>query len=78
VAAVPSAEQWIEAYAAALGQPPPSEAAINEVLKLASVAAHASERKAAPVACWLAAQAGVPLDEALVLAQELAGGPDPA
>jgi hypothetical protein len=47
------------------------------VLKLASVAAHASERRAAPVASWLAAQAGIPLDEALVLAQELSGGPDP-
>jgi uncharacterized protein DUF6457 len=78
VAAVPSAEQWIDAYAAALGRPAPSGAEFAEVLKLASVAAHASERKAAPVACWLAAQAGIPLDEALVLAQELAGGPDPA
>jgi uncharacterized protein DUF6457 len=75
---MPSAEQWIEAYAAALGRPAPSGAEIDDVLKLASVAAHASERRAAPVACWLAAQAGVPLDEALVLAQELSGGPDPA
>ena len=46
------------------------------MLKLASVAAHASERRAAPIACWLAAASELSLDEALVLAQELAGGPD--
>jgi hypothetical protein len=70
---MPSAEQWIEAYAAALGLPPPSEADREAVLKLASVAAHASERRSAPIACWLAAQAGISLDEAIVLAQELSG-----
>ncbi len=68
-----NAEQFIEAYAAALGQPVPSEEEVTAVLKIASVAAHASERKAAPIACWLAAQTGLSLDEALVLAQELAG-----
>jgi hypothetical protein len=70
---MPSAEQWIEAYAAGLGLPAPSEADREAVLQLASVAAHASERRAAPIACWLAAQAGVSLDEAIVLAQELSG-----
>jgi molybdopterin-guanine dinucleotide biosynthesis protein A len=69
----PSAEQWIEAFAAALGRPAPSEREREAVLKLASVAAHASERRAAPIACWLAAASGLSLDEAIVLAQELAG-----
>ena len=46
------------------------------MLKLASVAAHASERRAAPIACWLAATSELSLDEAVVLAQELSGGPD--
>jgi hypothetical protein len=72
----PSAEHWIEAFAAALGRPAPSAEERDAVLKLASVAAHASERRAAPIACWLAAASGVSLDEALVLAQELSGGPD--
>jgi len=72
----PSAEQWIEALAAALGQPPPTAEQQEVVLKLASVAAHASERRAAPIACWLAANSEISLDEALVLAQELSGGPD--
>ena len=72
----PSAEHWIEAFAAALGRPAPSAEERAGVLKLASVAAHASERRAAPIACWLAAASGVSLDEAIVLAQELSGGPD--
>jgi len=72
----PSAEQWIEAFAAALGQPPPTAEQREAVLKLAAVAAHASERRAAPLACWLASASEVSLDEAVVLAQELSGGPD--
>jgi hypothetical protein len=69
------AEDWIEAFAAALGTPPPTAEERDAVLKLASVAAHGSERRAAPIACWLAARAGVPLNEALVLAQKLSGAP---
>jgi molybdopterin-guanine dinucleotide biosynthesis protein A len=72
----PSAEQWIEAFAAAMGRPAPSAEERKAVLELASVAAHASERRAAPIACWLAAASGLSLDEALVLARELAGGVD--
>ena len=72
----PSAEQWIEAFAAALGRPAPSAEQREAVLKLASVAAHASERRAAPIACWLAAASELSLDEAIVLAQELSGGSD--
>ena len=72
----PSAEQWIEAFAAALGRPAPTASEREAVLKLASVAAHASERRAAPIACWLAAASGVSLDEAIVIAQELSGDPD--
>jgi hypothetical protein len=41
------------------------------VLDLAGEAAHASQRIAAPVACWLAARAGVDLDEALTLARKV-------
>jgi molybdenum cofactor guanylyltransferase len=72
----PSAEHWIEAFAVALGRPAPTAEQREAILKLASVAAHASERRAAPIACWLAAASAVSLDEAIVLAQELSGGPD--
>ena len=43
------------------------------MLDLAGEAAHSSQRVAAPVACWLAAKAGVDLDEAIRLAQEVPG-----
>jgi hypothetical protein len=62
-------KEWIDAYAAALGLPAPSEEAVAGVLRLAGVAAHASERTAAPVACWLAAAAGLGPDEALARAE---------
>jgi uncharacterized protein DUF6457 len=68
-----TAEEWLRAYAAALGTELPTDEEVEAVLALAGVAAHASERKAAPVACWLAARAGVPLDEAMRHAKELSG-----
>jgi Domain of unknown function (DUF6457) len=67
----PTAEQWLEAFAAALGHPAPTEEQRQAVLELASVAAHASERRAAPIACWIAATAGVPPREARERAQAL-------
>ena len=67
----PTAEQWLEAFAAALGRPAPTAEERDALLKLAAVAAHASERKAAPIACWLAATAGVPADEARARARAL-------
>jgi len=70
---------WIDRYAHALGVEPLPEADVETLLALAAVAAHASERTAAPVSCWLAAVAGVPANEALRTAQELdreSAGPD--
>ena len=54
-----TAEEWIRAFAAELGLPAPSDTDIATLLELASIAAHASERRAAPIACWLAASAGL-------------------
>ena len=71
VTAMPTAEEWLEAFAAALGRDAPTKEESTAVLKLASVAAHASERRAAPIACWLAATVGMSLDEALALARRL-------
>ncbi|HEX5191368.1 MAG TPA: DUF6457 domain-containing protein [Solirubrobacteraceae bacterium] len=68
-----TAEQWLAAYASKLGAAAPTENELEAVLALAGVAAHASERKAAPVACWLAARSGVPLDEAMRHAKALSG-----
>ena len=66
-----TAQEWIDAYAAKLGVAPPDEATVEALLDLAGVAAHASERTAAPITCWLVGQAGVGVDEARRLADEL-------
>lgn len=64
--------EWIQAFAAALGVPPPGDDEVSTLLELAGVAAHASQRTAAPVACWLAAAAGRAPDEALAIARSVA------
>jgi Domain of unknown function (DUF6457) len=66
-----NATDWISAYAEKLGTEPPTPEEFEAVLALAGVAAHASERVAAPVACWLTAKAGRTLDEATTLAREV-------
>jgi hypothetical protein len=67
-----NAADWLAAYAEKLGVDAPTEDQLTAVLDLAGEAAHSSERIAAPVACWLAAQAGVGLDEAIRLARQVA------
>lgn len=59
---------WLAAFAEQLGIDAPSEAEVDAILALAGTAAHASERTAAPVACWLAARAGITPIEARELA----------
>jgi hypothetical protein len=68
-----NATEWLAAFAAKLGTDVPTEDELNAVLDLAGEAAHASERIAAPVACWLTARAGVGLDQAMKLAREVGG-----
>lgn len=64
-----NAKEWVAAYAEQLGVEPPSPAEFTAILDLAAEAAHASDRIAAPVACWLAAKTDRPLDESLALAR---------
>jgi hypothetical protein len=66
-----NAKEWLAAYAEKLGTEPPSTEEFKVLLDLAGVAAHSSERVAAPVSCWLAARAGVEPQRALALAQEM-------
>lgn len=67
-----SAREWLARYAADLGTAAPTDAEVEELLALAGIAAHASERTAAPVACWLAARAGRAPSEALAAAKRTA------
>lgn len=68
--------EWIEAFAASLGVEPPSGEEFTALLALAGVAAHASKRTAAPVACWLVARAGLDVRAALAVAEQIVGEPE--
>jgi hypothetical protein len=70
------AREWIEGFARELEVEPPTEQEVEAILDLAAVAAHASERIAAPVACWIGGRVGRPLDE-LVGAAKRVGGEEP-
>ena len=65
-------EDWIAEFAAAIGGEPPDSATVDELLDLAATAAHASERTAAPIACYLAGLSGRPIAELKNLADEVA------
>jgi hypothetical protein len=69
------ANTWLEAYAKKLGVPAPTKDELKTVLDLAGVAAHSSQRIAAPVAAWMAGKAGVDLDEATRLAEAVPSDP---
>jgi hypothetical protein len=59
-----TAEEWIRAFASEIGAVAPSQEEMDEILRLAGVAAHASERIAAPIACYLVGTSGRTLAEA--------------
>ena len=64
-------DEWIAGFAARLGVDPPDDDSVALLLELAGEAAHASERTAAPVACWLIGRAGVSPADALAVAKEV-------
>jgi hypothetical protein len=70
-----NAREWIDVYAERLGIEPPTSDELKAILDLAAEAAHASERIAAPVACWLSAKAGRSLEESLALARQVTPAP---
>jgi hypothetical protein len=69
-----NAREWVDAFCAELGTEPPTPEEFKAILDLAAVAAHSSERVAAPVACWVGGRAGASLDE-LQAAADRAGEP---
>lgn len=68
--AIPASE-WLEAYAQQLGLTPLSAEETDALLAAAGVAAHSSERIAAPLTCYLAGRAGRSPAEALDAARDL-------
>jgi len=73
-------DDWLRQMAVELGVEPPTPAEAHALLDLAGEAAHASERQAAPLTCWLAAKAGADPLQALDVARRIAARnpPDPA
>ncbi|MHB8531934.1 MAG: DUF6457 domain-containing protein [Solirubrobacteraceae bacterium] len=69
-------DEWIAAFATEAGVPRPNAEQTRDLLDLAGRAAHASERTAAPLACWIAGRAGIPLDRLLAAADRVGAAGD--
>jgi hypothetical protein len=65
-------DEWLAALAREAGIERPSLQEVRDLLDLAATAAHASERTAAPLSCWMAGRAGVPAGELLAAAERVA------
>jgi hypothetical protein len=68
-------DEWLADFCARLGLEPPSKEEVVALLDLAATAAHASERTAAPLACWVAGRSGRSLEELGEIAAEVAPAP---
>jgi hypothetical protein len=66
-------DEWVRRFCAEIGVEPPTRWEMGALLKLASIAAHSSERPAAPLACWAAGRAGRPASELHEIAERIAG-----
>lgn len=64
-------EEWLREFSERIGIEPPGGEEAEALLALAAVAAHASERPAAPLACWAAGRSGRPAEELLAVAREV-------
>lgn len=64
-------EDWLAEFTAEAGIEVPTAAEIESLLALAATAAHASERTAAPIACWIAGRSDRPLEELLAAAERV-------
>ena len=66
-----SGTEWIGRFAGEVGAEAPGDGEIEKLLRLASVAAHSSERIAAPIACFIVGSAGLDIDEAIAVAERI-------
>jgi hypothetical protein len=69
--APPTGREWVTRFAAATGQADLTDADVEALLDLAGVAAHSSERLAAPLACFLVGRSGMDPAAALELSRSL-------
>jgi hypothetical protein len=66
-----TATEWIQAFCEEIEMPVPTDEDIEAILRLAAIAAHSSERTAAPVACWIAGASGKSLVDLRETAEEI-------
>jgi hypothetical protein len=66
-----SRQEWLRAFCAEVGVEAPTAAEEEQLLALASIAAHSSERPAAPLACWVAGKTGRPPEELREIARRI-------
>ena len=69
-----NAREWIDAFSAQVGAEPPTDDEIKKLLDLAAVAAHSSERIAAPIACWIGGTTGASIEELQAAAERVSAG----
>jgi hypothetical protein len=65
-------DAFLRAFAAEAGVPAPSAEEAEALLRIASIAAHSSERMAAPLACWMVGASGRPIAELLAALERAA------
>jgi hypothetical protein len=61
-------DEWITVFSQRLGVEAPDASTIEKLLEVAGSAAHGSERTAAPIACYLVGQCGIPALDAVAAA----------
>jgi hypothetical protein len=66
-------DEWSAAFAGRIGVDPPAPEEVDALLELAAIAAHASERTAAPLACWLGGRSGESLERLKGIAEGIGG-----
>ena len=66
------AEKWLGEFSASLGVAAPTSQEMEDLLKMAGIAARSSERIAAPMSTWLVAKSQLTTTEALAIAERLA------
>ncbi|MGH2943327.1 MAG: DUF6457 domain-containing protein [Solirubrobacteraceae bacterium] len=67
-----TASEFLDAFGAQVGVRAPTPEEFDALLELASLAAHGSERLAAPLACWMGGASGRPPSELLAVARSIA------
>ncbi len=66
-----TAADWLASFCELIGERAPDDHTIEVLLELAGVAAHSSERIAAPIACYLVGRAGLQPSAALAMARQI-------